>query len=57
MGMDVVAEGVESRDQLDFLIQAKCKEAQGYFIGRPMTGDQATALLAGARGGKVWAAA
>ena len=32
------AEGVESQEILDFLDQASCDRAQGYFIGRPMPG-------------------
>jgi EAL domain-containing protein (putative c-di-GMP-specific phosphodiesterase class I) len=33
------AEGVESRQILDFLDSVECDRAQGYFIGRPMPGD------------------
>jgi EAL domain-containing protein (putative c-di-GMP-specific phosphodiesterase class I) len=32
------AEGVESQEVLDFLDGVGCDRAQGYFIGRPMTG-------------------
>ncbi|MBX9646693.1 MAG: EAL domain-containing protein [Xanthobacteraceae bacterium] len=56
LGIDVVAEGVETEEQLEYLRRAKCNEAQGYFIGRPMTAEQATALLSGSRGGVIWAA-
>ncbi len=35
LGMKVVAEGVENRDQVEFLILAQCDMAQGYFISRP----------------------
>jgi diguanylate cyclase len=34
---DLVAEGVETRAQLDALAAMKCKYAQGYLIGRPQT--------------------
>ncbi len=36
----VVAEGVETQEQLDFLRRLNCDFAQGYFIGRPMPEDQ-----------------
>jgi diguanylate cyclase (GGDEF)-like protein/PAS domain S-box-containing protein len=37
-GLDlrIVAEGVESREQLAFLRERRCTEMQGYFLGRPM---------------------
>lgn len=43
--IDVVAEGVESQEQLDYLCQINCNEAQGYYIGWPMVADQALGLL------------
>ena len=42
----VVAEGVETREQLAFLKDANCGEVQGYFIGRPVRADQILELLA-----------
>lgn len=35
-GMDVIAEGVETEAQLDFLKQNNCAQAQGYLLGKPM---------------------
>ena len=41
----VVAEGVETADQLEYLRQTSCDEVQGYLIGRPMSGSDISALL------------
>ncbi|WP_447555517.1 EAL domain-containing protein [Vreelandella sp. EE22] len=37
MGLDVVAEGIETQAQLDLLVEAGCTLGQGYFIARPLT--------------------
>ncbi|MGO4307540.1 putative bifunctional diguanylate cyclase/phosphodiesterase [Cupriavidus sp. RAF12] len=41
----VVAEGVETAEQRDFLLANRCVEAQGYFYGRPMPPDRLTDFL------------
>jgi diguanylate cyclase (GGDEF)-like protein/PAS domain S-box-containing protein len=41
----VIAEGVETQAQLDFLRHHDCDEGQGYFFSRPVPADQAGQLL------------
>jgi len=38
--MDVVAEGIEDKEAYHFLAYSGCKEAQGYWISKPLTLDQ-----------------
>lgn len=45
MGLRVVAEGVESADQLKRLRQLGCEMAQGYHFARPLPGESACELL------------
>jgi diguanylate cyclase (GGDEF)-like protein/PAS domain S-box-containing protein len=45
LNMRVVAEGVQTRDQLDFLKDRQCPEGQGYYFGPPVPADQLTELL------------
>ncbi|MCZ8253970.1 MAG: EAL domain-containing protein [Hylemonella sp.] len=40
LGLKVVAEGVETRSQSDFLIQHGCDAMQGYLLARPMPIDE-----------------
>jgi EAL domain-containing protein (putative c-di-GMP-specific phosphodiesterase class I) len=39
LGKMLVAEGVESRDQYDFLARNRCEEMQGYFFSKPLPSD------------------
>jgi len=45
LGMDIVAEGVETAEQLAHLRSLQCEYGQGYFFARPMPADKATAML------------
>jgi len=46
LGMEVIAEGVESRAQLEFLRASSCHYGQGRLFGEPCTADELLALLA-----------
>lgn len=45
MGMEVVAEGVETEAHLDFLRREGCDYIQGYLLSRPVPDDQLSLLL------------
>lgn len=45
LGLTVIAEGVENRDQLDRLRTLDCDKAQGFMFSRPVDKDQALTLL------------
>jgi diguanylate cyclase (GGDEF)-like protein len=46
MGMDVVAEGVETLDQLKQLSALQCEHGQGYLFSKPVDAEAATMLIA-----------
>jgi EAL domain-containing protein (putative c-di-GMP-specific phosphodiesterase class I) len=48
MGMDVVAEGVETAEQLEWLRAIGCEYAQGFYFSRPVDMSAATAMIASA---------
>jgi EAL domain-containing protein (putative c-di-GMP-specific phosphodiesterase class I) len=45
LGMDVVAEGIETIEQYQFLRQMGCRFGQGYLFARPMPADQINTFL------------
>jgi diguanylate cyclase (GGDEF)-like protein/PAS domain S-box-containing protein len=45
LDLDVVAEGVETREQLDFLMKNQCKVIQGYYLSKPLSTAQMTSYI------------
>jgi diguanylate cyclase len=45
LNMRVVAEGIQNRDQLEFLKDRQCPEGQGFYFGPPVAANQMTELL------------
>lgn len=41
LSLKVVAEGVETQDHVDFLLEQRCDIAQGYHYGRPLPAEEA----------------
>ncbi|WP_063868276.1 bifunctional diguanylate cyclase/phosphodiesterase [Paenibacillus sp. Soil766] len=45
LDLKVIAEGVETKEQLQFLLQKECNEAQGYLISRPLPAQELTSII------------
>ncbi len=45
LGMDVIAEGIETQEQLDRLKALGCQFGQGFFFAEPMEAEAASALI------------
>ncbi|PID43182.1 MAG: hypothetical protein CSA52_04280 [Gammaproteobacteria bacterium] len=36
LGLEVIAEGVETKDHIDFILQTDCEQVQGYYYSQPL---------------------
>ena len=43
--LDIIAEGVENREQLEFLRNEGCHQIQGFYFSKPLTSEDALAYL------------
>ena len=43
--LTVIAEGVETKEQLDILRKLGCEEMQGYYFSRPVPAEDINVLL------------
>jgi PAS domain S-box-containing protein len=43
--MDVIAEGVETKNQLEYLLSKNCKSFQGFYFGKPVSATALTEML------------
>jgi diguanylate cyclase (GGDEF)-like protein len=45
LGIEIIAEGVETEGQEKFLLSAGCEHGQGFYFSRPVNAERATELL------------
>ena len=45
LGFETIAEGVESKEQFEYLKEIGCDCIQGYLLGKPMPGEEIKQLL------------
>lgn len=45
LGLQIIAEGVETKEQLDFLVKEGCYKIQGYYFSKPLSADECKAFI------------
>jgi EAL domain-containing protein (putative c-di-GMP-specific phosphodiesterase class I) len=49
LDLNVIAEGVETFDQLELLVKHGCDQIQGYLFSKPVTSDECAAMIKSSR--------
>ena len=49
LDLNVIAEGVETFDQLELLVKHGCDQIQGYLFSKPVTSDECAAMIESSR--------
>jgi len=44
LGLDVIAEGVETEEELNYMKNKDCKLFQGYYFSKPLSGGEFNSL-------------
>ena len=47
LGLKVIAEGVETKEQLELLRSGNCDEIQGFYLKKPVPAEEVPPLLLG----------
>ncbi|WNB92546.1 EAL domain-containing protein [Bacillus sp. NEB1478] len=45
LNLNVIAEGVETKEQIDFLLSSECSHMQGYYFSPPVSGEKVEELF------------
>lgn len=45
LGLDTVAEGIEKKEQLQFLLENGCQKGQGFYMSRPKSAEEVTVIF------------
>ncbi len=51
LGLSVTAEGIETEEQLARLRELACEHGQGYYFAKPLSGEEAMAVILGGKTG------
>jgi len=46
LNLDIIAEGVENKEQVEFLVQEGCYDIQGYYFSKPLSKEECRKFLA-----------